>query len=75
LNENVIPLRPGPVGDGIKLDPDAILEANKGEFIRIALVGERADGTIAVAGTDGCAETLLLLQFGSHFIVENKVGR
>jgi hypothetical protein len=75
VSENVIPFHPGEVGDGLALDPDEILEANKGEFIRIALVGERADGTMAVAGTHSSAESLLLLQWGSHFIIGNVVAR
>lgn len=67
--------REGIVGDGIKLDPDDILENNKGEFVSLALVGRRADGEICVAGTDSAAESLLLLQWGSQFIINNEVGR
>lgn len=75
MADNIVELRPGVLGDGAHIDPDQILENNKAEFVRLVLVGERADSSIAVAGSDGAAESLLLLQFGSHFIVTNRVER
>lgn len=75
MSDNVIELHPGVLGDGAHIDPDQILENNKGEFVRIVLVGERPDGSIAVAGSDSAAESLLLLQYGSHFVVTNRVER
>lgn len=75
MTAEIIQLDTGIVGDGIKIDADQILEANKGEFVRLALVGEREDGSLAVAGTDSAAESLLLLNWGAHFIVSNRVER
>lgn len=72
---NVIDFRPQIVGDGIKVDVDQILEANKGEFVRIVLVGEREDGEIVVAGSDSAAESLMLLAWGQNFLVSNLVAR
>jgi hypothetical protein len=66
---NVIGFRPQIVGDGIKVDVDQILEANKGEFVRLVMVGERADGEIAVAGSDSPAESMMLLILGQNHIV------
>lgn len=61
--------------DGFIAAADEVLEGNKGEFIKLVIVGERADGSIAVAGTHGAPETLMLLQWGSHFLVTGKVVR
>lgn len=75
MSDNVIGFRPQIVGDGIKLDCDDILEANKGEFDRLVLVGVKPSGEYVVAGTESAAESLMLLQWGSHFLVGNDVAR
>ena len=68
-DSNVIGFRPQIVGDGIKVDVDQILEANKGAFIRLVMVGERADGEIAVAGSDSLTESMMLLILGQNYII------
>lgn len=59
------------VGDGVHLEADQILEQNKGEFQSIAMVGRRPDGSMAVAGTDSAAESVLLLAWAQSFLVNN----
>lgn len=75
MTDNVIGFRPSIVGDGTKIDCDQVLENNKGEFVRLVLVGVKPDGDYAVAGTDSAAESLMLLQWASHFLVNNEVAR
>lgn len=62
-------------GDGFIAQADSILEGNKGEFVKLVIVGERPDGSYAVAGSHGAPEAVLLLQWGSHFLVTGKVVR
>ena len=63
------------VGDGVQLSPDDILENNKGQFVRLVIVGVSEDGDYAVAGTDSAAESLMLCQWASSFLVNNLVSR
>lgn len=70
---NVTKFRLELVGSGIKIDVDQILEEAKGNFVRIAMVCEREDGEIEVRGSDGAAESLMLLAWGQNFIVNNMV--
>ena len=72
---NVIGFRPQFVGDGVKVEVDQILDNAKGNFVRIVMVCEREDGEIVVRGSDSAAESLMLLQWGSGFLVNNLVAR
>lgn len=63
------------VGDGVSLSPDDILENNKGQFVRLCIIGVMEDGEYAVAGTDSAAETMMLCQWASNFLVNNLVAR
>lgn len=75
MSDNVIHLVPDTVGDGAVLDANKILEANKGEFSALVLVGEREDGSIAVAGTHGAGNSVLLLHWAINYLVENTTVR
>lgn len=69
-NDNIIPFVPVEVGDGYKFDADEVLEEAKGQdFIRLVLVGEKPDGEVYVAASDGIAESLLLFERGKMKIL------
>lgn len=74
MSENVIRLVTD-LGDGAVIDADQVLENNKGEFDQIVLVGRRPDGALAVAGTHGAGDSVLLLEWGKSFLVQNMVAR
>lgn len=75
MTDNVIHLAPDTVGENAVIDADKILEANKGEFSALVLVGEREDGSIAVAGTHGAGDSVILLQWAINYLVEHKTVR
>lgn len=74
-DDGVTRMRPALVGDGFVMDPDQVLEANKGRFFRVVLVGETEDGDIKVAGTHSAPESLMLLAWATAFLVNNRVMR
>jgi len=71
----IIQFEPGAVGDGFRVSPDDVLEAAKGGFVSVVVVGQSADGEIVVAGSDGAPERLMLLQWASLHMVSNRVSR
>lgn len=71
MTDNIVSFqtRDGVIGDGVKLDPDAILEANKGAFTSLAIVGIDKDGIIQICMTDTIAETLLMLDVAKAKVI------
>ena len=61
--------RDGIVGDGAFIDPDQILENNKGLFKNLVLVGEDQDGNFTIACSRGNAEAFLMLNVGADMIL------
>lgn len=74
MSENVIHLVQ-PLGDGVHLDADEILEANKGVFRTLVMCGLDADGELVVAGTDSTAESVFLLERAKHMLITWDVER
>lgn len=72
---NVVPLNLQLVGDGYQLKPDDMLEANKGQFQTLVMVGIGEDGQLIVAGNLGAAESAFLCQRAIDFLVRNEVLR
>lgn len=58
-----------PVRDDVALDPDAILEGNKGHFQQLAIVGYDQDGRIAVCATHGSREVLWMLERAKLYLM------
>jgi hypothetical protein len=50
------------VPDQTHLDPDDILENNKGEYENVLILGWGKDGLLRICATDGVAETILLIE-------------
>lgn len=71
----VVPISPREIGGGIELEPDYVLEAAKGEFESVVIVGEREDGTISVRGSHGPGDTIMLLMWAQNFLVEKRTFR
>ena len=51
-----------PVGDDVALNPDDVLEGNKGHFQQLAIVGYDQDGKITICATHGSREVLWMLE-------------
>lgn len=64
-----------PIGDALVLKADDILEANKGSFESLVIVGRQPDGDICVAGTHGAGDSVLLLEWAKAFLVQNLCTR
>lgn len=58
-----------PVGDDVVLDPDVILEGNKGKFQQLAIVGYDQDGKIAVCATHSSREVLWMLERAKIYLM------
>lgn len=62
-----------PIADGIDLDPDHVLEANKGKFQQVVVVGFYQDGKIAVCSSHGSREALWMLERAKlHLMLETE---
>jgi hypothetical protein len=67
---SVVKFEPVTVGEGFRFDPDELLEAAKGQaFGRLAILGERPDGTLWVSGSANAGETIILIELAKHQIV------
>jgi len=59
----VVKFQPVEVGEGFRFDPDAILEAAKGQgFTTVAVLGQLEDGSFWVSGSANTGETLILME-------------
>lgn len=60
-----------PIVDSVELEPDAILEANKGKFQTLVLAGFDKDGQIILCSTHSSREALWLLERAKlHLMLE-----
>ena len=66
----VLKFKPQVVGEGYRFDPDAILEAAKGQdFGNIVIVGENQDGSIWVSSAANAGEALILMERAKKQII------
>jgi hypothetical protein len=61
MADNVTPIRPGPIGSGIHLEPDQVLEAWKGKLKEVVVIGNM-DGSPFMASSEGVERTLWLIE-------------
>lgn len=74
MTDNVTHLELVTVGEGVRLDPDKLLEAAKGKgFEKLLIAGELPDGTIWLSGSAGAGETLILLEMAKHQTIFGKL--
>ena len=67
---NVVEFHPQLVGDGYRFDPDAILEAAKGQgFVSVSIIAELPDGELWVSSAANAGETLTLIERAKRQIV------
>lgn len=59
-----------PVSDGVAVDPDAVLEAAKGEMDCVIVIGRtKAGGVPYVASSCGQAEALAEMELARHWMM------
>lgn len=51
-----------PLNDAAVLDPDEVLEGNKGHFQQLAIIGYDQEGKITICATHGSREVLWMLE-------------
>lgn len=62
-----------PIADTVELDPDTILERNKGKFQQVVIVGMDEGGLIAVCSSHSSREALWMLERGKlHLLLETQ---
>jgi hypothetical protein len=57
------------VGDGFTFDPDDILQAAKGDFLQVVVIGFDKDGEIRIRASHGSRETLWIIRRGAHHLL------
>lgn len=63
MTDNVTKLELVEVGEDFRFEPDAVLDAAKGNnFDRMVVIGQYDDGEIYIAGTANAGESLILLE-------------
>lgn len=69
-DEKIVKLVPPCIGENMRLDPDEILEAAKGQgFTTLAILGQLPDGSMWVSGTANAGETMVLMEKAKRQIV------
>jgi hypothetical protein len=70
MSENVLPFPQVAIGDGLEIDPAAVLDASqKKAFTRLVVIGEQDDGGLYVAGTHGAGESLMLVEMAKKILI------
>jgi hypothetical protein len=59
----------------LPVPPDQVLDHAKGRYLAVVVVGETEGGGIEVAGSNGAAESVLLLGWAKMYLVQNSVHR
>lgn len=59
----------GIVGDGADLDVDKVLEAAKGDFLQVVVVGFDQDGEINIRSSHGSRDALWILRKAEHHLL------
>jgi hypothetical protein len=70
--DNVVDIKPHltEVGEGFRFDPDDFLEGAKGSgFTSLAIIAERPDGSLYVAGSANAGETIILIERAKRQII------
>lgn len=62
MSAEVIEFSPGVLGDGAVIDPDKVLEAAKGDFTHVVVLGWDKNGELNLRSSHGSRETLWLLR-------------
>lgn len=75
MTAEVLRLVPPSVGDAYEIAPDQVLDAAKGKYETVIVVGETADGEIEIAGSAGAGDALALLLWATNFLVQNRTAR
>jgi len=67
----VVPFRAtdGIIGDGVAVDCDQVLDACKGDFLQVVVVGFDKDGQIRMNSSHGSRDALWLLRRGEHHLL------
>lgn len=68
-DDNVLEFKSGAIGSGIKLDADAVLAEAVGGFKTVIIVGITKAGDLRICGTEGLADTVLLLESAKHTLI------
>lgn len=72
MSDNVISFetRDGVVGPGLRIKPDAVLDAAKGGLTDVLVLGYDADGQLYIAGSGDHREALWLMAMAKHWLLE-----
>lgn len=62
-------------GDGFHMEADDVLNGAVGRLRQCFIVGISEDGEIYMAGTDGCAESVFLMERAKALMIESDYGR
>lgn len=62
-------------GDGFHMEADDVLNGAVGRLRQCFVVGTDEDGEIYMAGTDGCAESVFLMERAKALMIESDYGR
>lgn len=69
MTDNVAKLQLVTVGEGFRLDPDAVLEAAKGQgMTSLVILGELPDGELWVSASANAGETMILMERAKRLI-------
>lgn len=66
---DVIPIRLTEIGEGVTLGTGKVLDATPRDLRELVVVGLTADGEVYVAGTDGAAKAVWLLEKGKAHVL------
>ena len=66
---DVIQLVPDEVGDDYAFKADEILEANKGKFESLVLIGEDEDGELVICGTHNAGVSNIMIDMAKQQLI------
>ena len=67
--DNVIRLVPKAIGDGVRVDCDAVLAGAVGKLEECIVIGVEKNGDLYIAGTDGLRDTIYLMELAKSVLL------
>jgi hypothetical protein len=75
VSAEIVPLRPGLIGDGLRVEPDDVLDAARGKLPVVVVCGLDRNGELYLASSDGAEKAYFLMERAKFWLLDHRVAR
>jgi hypothetical protein len=75
MSADVVPLRPGYVGDQFRIEPDEVLRAAEDKMATVVVLGLDRNGELYLASSDGAERAYFLMERAKLWLLDHQTVR